>query len=231
MYQNIRYYAYDIENSRDVLWIDVNIEGSCEEDIQSYMSNVQSCINNNPSLFVIFYDYWISMETHILSIIAEKPLFGCVTDFVRNSSDDTIKYKGEDYMHLVKSWLQSLLKMMEVSQMSNPPVFINCLSNNSIFFMFGYETIKLALFPTLMNDAFLSSCDLLRYLPIETIEKHIVNTTTVQYSLGVCLFEMLTHKQFFVSDTLSQLIELKSNEVRHFILFSVDIYQVRNPVD
>lgn len=213
-YHVIRYFASDVENKRDVLWVDLSIEGSSETDIHCYMSNVQSCISNNPNLFVSFYDYWISPDKMKLSIITERPVYGCMTDFIQNTSN---YYKNnanhDDTIHLIKVWLMSLLRMMDVTQVNDPPILMSSLSTNSIFFTEGYETIKLALFPFILNSGLLNSCDMLRYIPMETIQHGTINSSTIMYSLGVCLYEMLTKSNLFACCDCETLLQLKTDDV------------------
>ena len=209
-----------METKEEVLWVDINIEGSKEADMNSYMQNVLSCIANNPQLFVAFFDYWISDDCKILTIITEKPALGCVTDLIQNTSENS-KFDGDHdyYISLVHKWLLSLLIMMDVLQKNNPPILMSSLSNNSIYFGETYETIKFALFPVVFNSGLSNSFDMLRYLPLESINNHIINESTVMYSLGVCLYEMLTKSNMFACNDLETMLQLKANKVNRIITF------------
>ena len=209
-----------METNTEILWVDINIEGSKEEDINSYMKNVLSCIENNPQFFVVFFDYWISNDCKILTIITEKPALGCVTDFIQNISKYS-KYECDNnsYIHLVHEWLLSLLTMMDILQKNNPPILMSSLSSNSIYFGETYERIKFALFPVVFNSGLSHSFDMLRYLPLESISNQIISESTVMYSLGVCLYEMLTKSNMFACNDLETMLHLKADEVSKIIIF------------
>lgn len=214
---------------RDVLWIDINIEGSDNDEIESYMNNVSSCIMSNPTLFVCFYDYWISGVNNTLTIITEKPAYGCITDLVQNTAKVSLfNSDSASALHHIKLWLLSLLRMMDVTQTHDPPILMSSLSNNSIYFSESYETIKFALFPFVINSGLLNSYDMLRYLPMETIENRIVNESSVMYSLGVCLYEMLTKSNLFSCNDKQTLLQLKTNEVRMISFFNNSHISVKN---
>lgn len=195
--------------------MDINIEGSNNDEIESYMNTVASCINDNPTLFVSFYDYWVSDGNNTLTVITEKPAYGCITDLVQNTSKFSLFSSDSALaLHHIKLWLLSLLRMMDVTQTHDPPILMSSLSNNSIYFSDSYETIKFALFPFVINSGLLNSYDMLRYLPMETIENKVVNESTMMYSLGICLYEMLTKSDLFSCNDKQTLLQLKTNDVR-----------------
>ena len=226
-----RYFAYDEENKRDVLWIDINIKEVEESHIHSFMKTVLPCIRDNPVVFVQFYDYWVDMENCILSIITENPGYESLANSLGekdissqrglddsnesiNSDDSNNSKNNREFTQDIFLRFSSLLRALELCQKFDPSILSTCFSSHSLYVNKESNSIQCCLFPLFFNSSLLQSPSILCYLPLECIQSRSISSpSSIVYSLGVCLYEMVTNTRLYECDSVTKLLELKQDEV------------------
>lgn len=208
------YLATDTETNQQVEWNEFEFDAGYESKVSEDMEYCIQCCRGFPQFFVSIQSYWIDSEHSRLITIMEYLKKGCMEDFLLSDEFSSISQRNfADYLLLVRSWIISILRMLDYIHSLPAPLFSPALSISYISFVENYDNIKLTLFPLFLSKTWRESLDHLRYLPPETIAANDLFSTNEVYSLGVCIWEMMMGKLAFDASTVQELMTMKKNNV------------------
>ena len=220
------------------MWNEFQLDRVDEKEVSQYMEYCMQCSRDFPQFFVCIQAYWIDRDRSLLITIMEYLQKGCMEDYLlKGEYSSMLQRNHTEYPYLVRSWVISILRVLDSVHSLPSPLFLPFLSISSFFFVENYENIKLTLFPLFLSKAWRESLDHVRYLPLEVIDAscisnpnntsnpNIIPTTNIipnpniisdaseMYSLGVCIWEMMTGKVAFDASTLQDMIAQKQSTV------------------
>ena len=220
------YLATDTTGKQTVVWNEFQLDRVDEKEVSQYMEYCIQCSRDFPQFFVCIQAYWIDRDRSLLITIMEYLQKGCMEDYLlKGEYSSMLQRSHTEYPYLVRSWVISILHVLDSVHSLPSPLFLPFLSISSFFFVENYENIKLTLFPLFLSKAWRESLDHVRYLPLEVIDAscisnpNIISTTNIisdaseMYSLGVCIWEMMTGKVAFDASTLQDMIAQKQSTV------------------
>ena len=208
------------------MWNEFQLDRVDEKEVSQYMEYCMQCSRDFPQFFVCIQAYWIDRDRSLLITIMEYLQKGCMEDFLLKGEYSSILQRSHtEYPYLVRSWVISILHVLDSVHSLPSLLFLPFLSISSFFFVENYENIKIALFPLFLSKAWRESLDRVRYLPLEVIDAssvsntnsiantNIISDASEMYSLGVCIWEMMTGKVAFDASTLQDMIAQKQSTV------------------
>ena len=208
------YLAMDSETGQSVVWTEFQLADLADEDVVKCMDYCVKCSRDIPQFFVLLQSYWIDREHSLLITITEYLKKGCMEDFLLKGDASSPQRNHPEYLLLVRSWIISLLRVLDYMHSLQPPLFLPTLSVSHIYFVENVDNIKLALFPLFLSKGWSESPDCVRYLPCEAVESKFISDASEVYSLGVCVLEMLTGKLAFDVPTLQAMMAMKRSPVK-----------------
>ena len=174
------YRAFDQQEGAEVIWNEINYQGTSDSIFQQLCQEVESLIKVKSSNVISLLSAWINKATNIFYFVTE--LF--TTQTIRSYTNTVVR---EPHMSVISNWVYQILQGLSALHHLTPPYICRDLRCDNIYIDPSENLVKIGI-----PDFELILHEITPSLAAPEVQKGHLDPKSDVWSLGLCVVEIAT---------------------------------------